>query len=230
MSRTKAIRVAGFVGALCASAALIGGTAATTGAYFTDSHDGSITASSGHLRLDVSADQLQLSFTDLAPGEYQTKTIGYSTDSTTNEDVWLVFTPGTAYGQFTGAKGDAAYPDGGLGRFGHFAVADNGTTRFTSYNLANAPAGVTGQSCPVDANGNGGSNQQPTSPTDTPPYCGVPLAIKLADNLPGGTTGQTVQVTFGVTGRWTAQDSPVTSVPFKLVATQHGVRPDASNF
>ena len=53
--------------------------------------------------------------------------------------------------------------------------------------------------------------------------------MKLASNLSSG-EGRTLNMTFGITGRSTGQYSQVANVPFKLVATQVGVRPDASNF
>ncbi|HXR40889.1 MAG TPA: hypothetical protein VN738_00700 [Acidothermaceae bacterium] len=231
MAISKAWRLGGFVAALGASGALIASATGATGAYFTDSHDGTLQAVSGHLKLNVS--DTTLNFTGLMPAEDQTKEITYNTDANGNEDVWLVFPDNEAYEQFTGAKGNALWPDGGLGRYGHFAVSDsNGGLAFQSYNLQNTPTGVTGQSCTVDGNGRGGSAQQATSASDTPPYCGVPNAILLASNLVNGSSG-TITVTFGLTGRQTTQNqtefSPA-AVSFQIVGTQHGVRPDAANF
>ena len=57
----------------------------------------------------------------------------------------------------------------------------------------------------------------------------MPTAIKLSSGLTTG-QGATAHLTFGVTGKWTAQYASVASVPFKIVATQAGVRPDALNF
>ena len=51
MNKKTGIRVAGFAGALCASAALVGISVAGTGAYFTDSHDGTINASTGQMKV-----------------------------------------------------------------------------------------------------------------------------------------------------------------------------------
>lgn len=238
MAISKAWRLGGFVAALGASGALIASATGATGAYFTDSHAGTLQATSGHLSLD-GVTSTTLDFAGLMPGVDQTKTIDYTTNvSSGAEDVWLVFpvdTPAeqTAYAEFTGAKGQFGYADGGMGRYGHFAVSDsNGGLAFQSYNLQNAPSGVTGQSCTVSANGRGGSGQQATSVSDTPPYCGVPNAILLASNLVTGSNG-TITVTFGLTGRQTQQGqtefvpNPVT---FQVVGTQHGVRPDAPNF
>lgn len=235
MRITRAWRVGGFLAALGASAALIASASGATGAWFTDSHSGNLAGSTGHLRLNVS--DTTLNFNGLVPGQSQTKQITYSVDvSNGTEDVWLVFPTATAdqaqrYGQFTGAKNDAAWADGGLGRYGHFAVSDTAFGQaFRSHNLQNQPGGATDESCGIDANGRGGSDQQATSSSDTPPYCGVPKAILLAWNLADSTTG-TIEVTFGVTGRWTVQNAdPVVNVPFQIVATQHGVRPDAANF
>jgi hypothetical protein len=227
MNKGKIARLVGFVGALGISAALVAGAVSSTGAYFTSSADGSLAAGPGHLTLNVT--DTNLSFANLVPGEDKTLNIGYSTDSSSNSDLWMVFADAADYCAFTGAADDTHCSDGGLGRFGHFAVAQNNSNRFISYNLKNAPAGVTGTSCGVDGNGNGGSGQQSTSVGDTPPYCGVPLAIKLASNLSSGSSGE-IETTFGITGRWTSQVKPVAQVAFKIVATQVNVRPDALNY
>jgi hypothetical protein len=231
MGISKAWRLGGFVAALGASGALIASATGATGAYFSDAHNGTLQATSGHLTLNVS--DTTLNFTGLMPGEDQTKNITYSTDANGNEDVWLVFPDNTAYGQFTGAKNATEWPDGGLGRYGHFAVSDtHGGLAFHSYNLANDPTPNPANDCAVDANGRGGSDQQATSVSDTPPYCGVPHAILLASNLVSGTSG-TISVTFGLTGRQVAQNQTEfvpNPVQFQIVGTQHGVRPDAPNF
>ncbi len=225
MDKKKTARVAGFVGALGASALLLGAAANTTGAYFTDSHDGTLQASRGHLKVYTS--DLNLNFADMVPGEYQTKQIDYSTSSSTTEDIWLQFVPGAGYGKFTGTKdGSDGYAGGGLGRFGHFAVQDNaGNTLFSSYNLQNAAQNTSG--C-ADSNGHG-SGPAATSAADTPPLCGVPQFIKIESGLPSG-ANRHMTLTFGNTGRATGQDVAEVNAPFKVIATQHGVRPDASNF
>lgn len=222
------LKLGGFVGSLAAGAALVGSAVTGTGAYFSDSHTGSLSGSSGHLTLNTT--DTNLSFSDLVPGDYQTKNIDYNVNASGKSDVWLVFDPTSqGYLAFTGAKNNPSYPDGGLGRYGHFAVSVNGASPlFQSYNLA-LPTASTDPSCTVDAYGNGGSAQQPTSRTDTIPYCGVPSAIRIAAGLSSG-QGGTLNLTFGVTGRWTGQNTPVANVPFTLVATQTGHRPGEANF
>jgi hypothetical protein len=252
MSHGKAWRISGFIAALGASAGLIASATGATGAYFTDTHSGTFQAVSGHLRLTVTGD-LALSYTDLIPGQDQTKTIGFTTDSSSNvtEDIWVVFPTATpeqklAYAEFTGAKGEFGYGDGGLGRFGHVQIgATTGSydRAFVSYNLANDPAlgnSTSGNlSACYDGNGRGGETQQATSPTDvTMGYCGVPKAILVATNLSNGASGH-VDVTFGLTGKQTQQDqtefmhsdhNTLMPVQYQIVATQHGVRPDALNY
>lgn len=225
MFKTKAARITGFVGTLGLSATLLGAAASTTGAYFTDSEPGTVAASAGSLTLDRRSDY-NLSFDRLIPGEYKSREVVYRTGGDAATDIWLKFPAGLNYLAFTGDKGNAQHPAGGLGRYGHFAVADNGGgTLFSSYNLTNESAGVSG--C-ADANGHG-SGRQATSPTDTPPYCGVPQYIKLESNVaPGSELKSTL--TFGVTGRWKTQGVPVANLPFEVVATQVGVRPDAEHF
>ena len=234
MAISKAWRLGGFIAALGASGALIASATGATGAYFTDSHSGTIKGSTGHLKLDITSGSTNLNFTDLVPTQYQQQKIGYKVDSSAgaNEDIWLVFDPTSqGYIDFTGddKQLNSGNGTGGLGRYGHFAVANNNVTKFTSYNLANLAPGASDATCPVDAStGDGGSNQQPTKATPRPPLCGVPAAIKLASNLSNGSTGE-VEITFGVTGYWSAQYAPAVNVGYKIVATQAGVQPDATN-
>jgi hypothetical protein len=233
MASKKTIKVAGFVGALCASAALVATAASSTGAYFTNSKDGNLVASSGHL--EVVTTGTSINFAGLNPGQDQSQRITYTptTNSTTNEDVWLVFdASSTAYGQFTGTNhvSYGGYTGGGLGGYGHFRIASDQGYGFESYNLQVAAAGSTG--CSIDGNGNGGSAARATGPDNggqSAPECGVPAAIKLGSNLaPGQASSATL--TFGLTGKAVAQDTYFANVPFKIVATQVGIRPDAANF
>lgn len=229
MQKAVLLKLGGFVTALCATGALVAATVPATGAYFSDSKDGSISATSGHLSLAIDPHTTTaLNFANLMPGVNQTKSINYQvTASGGNVDVWLTFDKsGAPYAAFTGGKNSPAWAAGGLGRYGFFSVADShGGTAFTSGNLAfadgtNAYLGH-GDECTVDANGRGGSATIFTGGT-YPPYCGVPSKILLASNIPSGTTG-TVAVTFGLNGvLQTQQGQYEGTVPFHLVATQAG--------
>lgn len=233
MRKAKALRIAGFVGALGASAALITAAVQGTGAYFTDSHDGTIRASTGHVTVAVSPADGQLNFTDLLPGDYKSLDVTYQAQGTSAEDVWLVF-PGDINSEaFTGAPDDGH--GGGLGRYGHFALSSTDGAHFTSYNLSNpgTTTGHTGPSCPVDANGEGGSTTQATDRNDhTVPFCAPRNAILLASNLTNG-VGGTATFTFGYTPLMNdpaQEDLPLNGVvTYKIVATQHGIRPDDTN-
>jgi hypothetical protein len=226
VSTRNLVKISGFIATLGAGAALVAGAATGTGAYFTSSVDGSLSSSSGHLTLAASGTTLD--FAGLMPGQDVTKKITYKIDvSSGTSDVWLTFDPASqGYQEFTGAKGSPLAADGGLGRFGHFKVtAENGAALFDSYNLALPGAG--GTNC-TDDYGHG-TGPMATSVTNTPPFCGVPSAILVASNVADTGSGA-VGVTFGLTGRQTAQRQLEPTVGFKLVATQHGVRPDAANF
>jgi hypothetical protein len=237
MRKSRAVRVAGFVGALGASAALVGFAATGTGAYFSDSHTGSINASTGSVKVNIAPGDGNLNFTNLLPGAYQDQQISYQSTGTGNEDVWLVFptTGGSNPGgnpseAFTGYSGDGG--GGGLGRYGHLAInAPAGT--FTSYNLnGRNPSDTVSQVCGVDANGHGGSNAQAASKNDPTliPYCAAPTAILLSSNMAPGQL-DSATITFGytplLTGPQAAALAPVAS--YKIVATQTGVRPDDPN-
>ncbi len=234
MRKSRAVRVAGFVGALGASAALVGFAATSTGAYFTDSHTGRVNASTGTVKASITPADGQLNFTNLLPGDYQTQKIKYQALGTGSEDIWLVFptTGGSNVGgnpseAFTGSPDDAA--GGGLGRYGHLAVSAPAGS-FTSYNLSRegAAAPHLGPSCHIDANGHGGSNTQVTSPSDhSVPFCGPADAILLSSGLTYGQSAS-ASITFGftplLTGPQGAALAPVAH--YKIVATQHGIRPD----
>lgn len=228
MQKSKIARGAGFVGALGASALMVSYAASGTGAYFTDSTPGTISATSGHIQVNPD-ENFNIDFTGLVPGETESNTITYTTDSSPddNVDIWLHFPDGFEYALFTGQKDHPAYAPGGLGRYGHFSVENNaGNTLFSSYNLANNPDGESGCANPVGH----GSNSPATSVDDVSMgYCGVPHYILLEQDLADAST-RNVTLSFGWTGRMTDQDAALPDVPFEIVATQAGVRPDAPNF
>jgi hypothetical protein len=229
MRKSRAVRVAGFVGALGASAALVGFAASGTGAYFTDSHAGSINTSTGSVKVNVNPADGVLSFNNLLPGEYKDQTINYQAAGTGAEDIWLVFPTTDETGvnpseAFTGKPDDSV--GGGLGRYGHLAISSPAGS-FTSYNLNNSGSGShSGPSCGIDGNGHGGSNQQLTSPSDhTLPFCAPANAILLDSNLTNGQSGAAT-ITFGYTPLLTSAQPTGQLVQYKIVATQHGIRPD----
>jgi len=235
VNKLKAARLGGFVGTAGLTAALVGFAVSGTGAYFTDSAAGTMAANSGHLTLTTSG-STALSFADLVPGTDKTNSIGYTVDTNGPSDVWLVFDPTSkGYQGFTGAGTSSIVPGGGLGRYGHFAVSVNsGPALFQSYNLSLDPNGNGAHpngsgGCFIDGNGHGGSAQKATVTETHPPYCGVPTDIKLSSGLTNGQSA-TVHLTFGLTGLQVDQNQTEWTVPFKIVATQAGVRPDAANY
>ena len=232
MRKSKAVRVVGFVGALGASAALVGFAATGTGAYFTDIHNGSINASTGSVHLNVSPGDGVLTFADLLPGEDKTQTITYTAAGTGAEDVWLVF-PTTPSGNtnpseaFTGNPGDGGTGPGGaggLGRYGHFGLNSAAGT-FDSYNLNNPANPADPARCWIDVNGHGGSSAQISAPGDILPYCAPANAILLQSGLTYGQTGS-ADLIFGFTKKLKTQGGGGLSVAYKVVATQAGIRPD----
>lgn len=221
-------KIGGFIGTLTAGAALVATATAGTGAYFTDSHPGTITAQAGHLRL-INVSSTAFDFRDIMPGEDKTLPVDYQVDVSSGKvDIWLTFDTSTAaYARFTGAKGQNGWADGGLGRFGHFKVTASGATLFNSYNLQNAPDGTSG--C-VDSLGHGGSAPAQSHDDTSMGYCGVPKQILVASGLSNNEARQ-FQLTFGLTGRQVQQNQlDIDHLPFQLVATQAGHAPDAANF
>jgi hypothetical protein len=227
-------RVIGFVTALGASVALVAAAAGSTGAYFTDSVNGTATATVGSIQ--VESGTTSLSFAGLLPGENKDQKITYSNSGSGNEDVWLVFPRDTPHNQrlnslFTGSPEE--YGEGGQGRYGHFAVTDNvGNLLFTSYNLSRPRSGASLDSiCETNQFGHGGSAIEAANRADyTVDYCPVPDAIKLSSNLAPGAWGDAT-LTFGYTKLLTDQTKPALEVPFQIVATQVGISPsDVNNY
>ena len=226
MSKKQFLKVTGFIGTLAAGTALVASAATGTGAWFTDSETGNIHVQAGSL--DLSTSDMSVNFNGVMPGEDRAKPINYTaTASSGNTDIWLTFdTTSEAYAKFTGEKHNAQWDDGGLGRFGHFKVTNDGTPIFDSYNLQNESENKSG--C-ADSYGHG-FGRMATSVADTPPYCGVPGAILLKSNVAPGDGGQVI-ITVGLTGRQIDQNQvQIDSLPFKIVATQHGHGPNDPNF
>jgi hypothetical protein len=216
MQKNKTARVVAFIGALGASAALIASAVGTTGAYFSDSKSGNLNASFGKVALNR-VGSFDANFSGLRPGEYQTKTITYNTNTGTgDQDIWLVFDP----------QNQAYQGINTVGGFAHFAVSDSaGDNLFSGWNLKLQ----NGTSPCADENGHANQPERVGSwtytvndPVDT--MCGIPQAIKLQSNVPADSERH-FGVTFGVTPRATAPWDSF-AIPFKVVATQPGIRPD----
>ena len=251
MQKKKAARLAGFIGALCASGALVGIGVAGTGAYFSASNPGSFTASSGHLTLNTSA--TNFSYANLMPGTPVSKTVNYTVNASSGQvDLWLVFDTSTAanksaYNFFTGGKyepGSQSQVDpntcdangncGGLGRYGYFAVSESHAgTVFQSGNLSFYDSTNNTQSpssCTTDAvTGDGGSQWIATAGDSQPTeYCGVPQEIRLANGLAANESGS-VTLTLGLDGYLQTQQNQMEfdggTVAYHIVATQHGQTP-----
>ncbi len=230
MSKSTKLRVLGFIGAIGASAVLVGAATNGTGAYFTESHSGAINASTGGVH--VATTNLSLDFAQLLPGEFQSRQIGYTSTGSGLQDIWLVLpTDGTA----DSLNGIPGTPSGtaALGRYGHFAVTGPDGS-FTSYNLATAGTGThSGPTCSTDSYGRGGSEAQAATRTDySTPFCPVPNAILLSYGIASGASANAT-ITFGFTKLIHAagqEDSPLAPLAqFKIVATQHGINPSDPN-
>lgn len=226
MNKSKTARVVAFVAALGASAALIGAAAQGTGAYFTDSRSGSLSATTGQIRIDSGSTDLSL--TNLLPGQYKNATLSYTSNGSQAEDVWVVFNKQSPeYAALTGYQT-------GLGGFGHFEVAgEDGQPVFSSWNLSNDANGNSG--CADNAVGHGSDSERSDYDYTTAGYCGIPGAIKVESSVPAGATRH-VTMTFGYTPKLKdtgaadnyQYENGTAKIPFKLVATQVGVTPNTT--
>ncbi len=224
MARLPKFLAVGAVGV--AAIALIAAGAGSTGAYFTDSHNGAINATTGVVKVNVNPGDLALNFNNLLPGDFQTQNVVFQAAGTQAEDIWLVLpTNGTA-ARFNGIAGTSPAGDLALGRYGHFALTSP-AGNFTSFNLATAGDGDhAGNTCNTDTLGHGGSGIEAEHTNSLIDFCPVPKAILLASNFSAGRSG-TAAITFGYTKKLTApMGADMGQVAqFKIVATQVGISP-----
>lgn len=207
MRKTTVARLAGFIGAVGATTALVAAATGSTGAYFSDSRSGTYSGTIGSIKVTTSGgsgtDGLDFSFTNMLPGELQTKTASYLNTGANSEDVWLVFPNDTALN---------AIDD--LGTYGEAHIASNGTEIFASQNLNNHPT------CPPGAG-------------PAPVCNALPKQIKLADNVAPGFGGTfSFSFAYGAKLKDpAAEGQPFNGIglPYQIVATQHGITPNDVN-
>ena len=89
MSKRKFARTAAVATTIVATVALISSVVAGSGAYFTDTHAGSITGNLGTVAITVTGQTID--FQNLLPGVNQTSTVHVTNTGTGNEDIYLAF-------------------------------------------------------------------------------------------------------------------------------------------
>jgi len=117
--RTRIIGIAG-ASALAIGLAVVG--ASTTGAYLSDTVNGSITGTIGTIQ--ITSANSALTYDRLLPGVPQTVTATYQNTGNSPQDVWVVFN-----------NADALHALNDLGTYGEFHVSANGVPKFDSANL-----------------------------------------------------------------------------------------------
>jgi hypothetical protein len=231
MLKKTLVKTGGFAAAAAATAALVGFAAHGTGAYFTDSKSGNVNIATGHVTVNTT-DISGLDFSGLLPGDYKTVNFQYNVNTgTAPEDVYLELDNVPA---FQDAPGAPTSPTP-LGRYGHLAVSGPDGS-FSSFNLAadvnHGTATADPTDCVVDDYGRGGNQTtEATSTTDFHNgFCPAPKFILLSYGMDPSATNATASITFGFTGLLTGpQGQAVPSIPFKVVAVQHGILPGNPN-
>lgn len=217
MFKTRLGRFSAFIATIGVTAALVATAVQVTGAYFSDSKAGTITGTLGSIKVSTSGgsgtDNLDFNFTNMLPGVPQTANGGYQNTGTSPEDVWIVFN-----------NAAALHALNDLGTYGEVHVASNGAAIFDSANL----------------NDNTGGTCGPLSPSGCWP---LPQELKLAENV-GPTASGTFAFTFNYGAKLkgaaaegapfncyplTDPTCPSNGLPYKIVATQHGVDPYNAN-
>jgi hypothetical protein len=207
VSKKQFLKVTGFIGTLGASAALVATAATGTGAYFSDSASGTISGTMGSIKIqagDGGPAATTINFTKMLPGEAQSQTVSFTNTGQNVQDVWVVFDP-AALGDHDHSTDTGKIND--RGTYGEIHVKSGNTAVFDSANLNDDP-----NSC---------------APGTGNPACNpLPEMIKLRDSLtPGGAGSFTFSYTPGAKYQ-NNQGLPEVNLPYKLVATQHGVSPD----
>lgn len=116
-------------GATIAAAGLTTAMASgSTGAYFSQSRQGTIQGTYGSIHVDTDggtgADNLDETFTNILPGQENKFTIGYTNSGRNHESVYLVFNDPTANATLNT-----------LGSYGEIHISANGVQKFDSANL-----------------------------------------------------------------------------------------------
>ncbi len=216
--------------ALLATVALLGGTAwiatGTTGAYFSDTHTGSISGSIGSIKVTPSGgsgpEGMNLAFNDMLPGVAQTVTVKYQNTGANPEDVWIVFNNATALSALNN-----------LGSYGEVHLSANGTALFDSANL-NDRSGTCGafspSGCwPLAKQYKVASNLAPWAAgtaSFTFSYAGKMVTPPVAFNsYPVSVNGYTTSHNTNDQNIVNAADGTGSGLPYSIVATQHDVTP-----
>ncbi len=122
----------GLVLAIVLVAGLVAFAAHATGAYFSDTHSGTVTGAYGNIKINPSGDgsatdgnSLDMQFTNLMPGVPATVTVNYTNTGNNAEDVYIVF-----------PQADALHALNDLGTYGAATIADQqGGVNWASTNL-----------------------------------------------------------------------------------------------
>jgi hypothetical protein len=216
MPTGKKVRLAALAATVAAAVAFGAIGVATSGAYFSDTHDGSVTGTLGSIRVTPTGgsgtDNMDFSFEKMLPGVPQTAKLHFDNSGDNTQDVWLKFPNLTALSALNN-----------LGTYGEAHVVVNGTEIWASNNLNDNTT-----TCPSGCNplpsqlklasgvkpGHGGTVEV------TFAYAG-----KLKTQPAPGTT-----VPFNaypVPGQFTVRsvDGTGSGLPYQLVATQEGQQP-----
>jgi hypothetical protein len=206
--------------AIAVSVALLGGTAwlaaGSTGAYFSDTHTGTISGTVGSIRVTPYGGSgptaTDLAFSNLLPGVPQTVTESYQNTGANAEDVYIVFNNATALSALNN-----------LGTYGEAHLSANGTPLFDSANL-NDRVSTCG---PLSPSGCWPLSSQYLIAGSLPPGAAgtVSFTFNYASKLKG--QGPGVWNTYPVSGQTTtnAADGSGSGLPYEIVATQPGVTP-----
>jgi hypothetical protein len=206
--------------ALVASVALLGGTAwlaaGATGAYFSDTHSGTISGTVGSIRVTPyggsGVSGADISFSNMLPGAAQTATVDYQNTGLDPEDVYIVFNNATALSALNN-----------LGTYGEAHLSANGTPLFDSANLNDNST-----SCgPFSPSGCWPMRSQYLVASNVAPGAtgSVSLTFNYASKLKS--QGPGVWNSYPVSGQFTtnASEGSGSGLPYEIVATQPGVTP-----
>ena len=208
-------KVIALAGSITVAGGLIASASGATGAFFSDTKNGTITGTLGTVKVQTSGgsgtDGLDFAFSNLMPGVAQTANVHYKNTGVGNQDIYLVFPNATALSALNE-----------LGAFGEVHIGSNGTEIFADANLNDKPNNNT---VGVPRQIRVGSNLAPGAEGDATFSFNYASKLGTGSHSSGGGVFNTYPAPDGLQTTTVPADGHGSGLPYQIVAVQVGQTP-----